>query len=58
MKFEKKYCKRCKGIYQHIVEKDFKGVERLFWAVTTIGASEMFNSKYYTCTNCECKTED
>lgn len=56
MTFEKRYCKKCKGIHPHVKEKWMDGAARIFFGVFTLGFSEAANSTYYTCTNCEHKT--
>lgn len=56
MKIERRYCKKCKKITEHVVERDEVGFERIFLGIVTVGFSEALNRYYFMCSNCEHKT--
>jgi len=58
MKIVERYCKQCKVLTKHTVEKDIKGFERVFGAVFTVGFSELGNETIYMCVKCEKETRE
>ena len=57
MKTVMRYCRKCKEITPHDVKTDdFTGFERVFFALVTIGVSEMTRESYYECQKCGKKT--
>jgi hypothetical protein len=56
MKIVERYCKKCKALTKHTVEKETKGFERVFGAIFTVGMTELDNATIYMCVKCEEET--
>ena len=58
MKIVERYCKKCKALTKHTVEKETKGFERIFGAIVTVGFAELGNDTIYMCVKCEKETRE
>ncbi|MCK9576847.1 MAG: hypothetical protein M0R51_13160 [Clostridia bacterium] len=53
MKTIMRYCRNCRGITPHDIRtNDFTGFGRVFFALISIGVSEIVREEYYVCQKC------
>jgi ribosomal protein L44E len=57
MSLIRRYCRSCKNVAEHVVEREHEGIERGIFALFSLGMTELANDYYYTCTHCEHKTK-
>jgi len=58
MKVVKKYCSFCNKERKQTKQKFFEGFVRGYFAIFTLGFSELANSAHYKCLHCGTKTRE